>query len=88
MASLPWVWKSVFQLLGAIGIVLAVKMDRESMWAFVIPTAFAGLVLVTSWVSHRLIGQKALSERIAAHEKNAIFHVVGCHKQFLRISSD
>lgn len=53
MASLPWVWKSLFQLLGAIGIVLAVKMDRQSMWAFVIPTAFAALVLFTSWVSPR-----------------------------------
>ncbi|CAG0920346.1 unnamed protein product [Notodromas monacha] len=50
MAGLPWGFKSAFHLLGAVGILLAVEMDRASVWAFVVPTAFAALIMFSAWV--------------------------------------
>ena len=50
MGSLPEQIKSLLQIVGAVGVALAVEYDRNGALTFIVPALMGILVLIGSWV--------------------------------------
>ena len=51
MGSLPEQIKSLLQIVGAVGVALAVEYDRNGAFTFIVPALMGILILIGSWVS-------------------------------------
>ena len=51
MGALPEQARSLLQIVGAVGVALAVEYDRHGAFTFLVPAALGICILIGSWVS-------------------------------------